>query len=580
MPTYEYICEKCGHEFEAFQSIAAQALRICPKELCLRKKWGRGRVKRKISAGAGLLFKGGGFYITDYRSEGYKQAAKKDSAPAKPSGGDAKPAPEKTAPTADKKMKSALHRCIGKWLHQFNGLTIQRFNDSTFRRLSVFCVVIFSMFARAQVPPPDTASAHSVSGQFIVTGAPSPATGAGLAARPEIATNADLVRLEPALLAVSAERIKASLRRELDLAPNAPWRGQIFLVLHPAQSTDEDVAIISERFAGGWNYQVRLPDVLPRTRFARAMTGVLLLEFANRNARARCAEIPAWLTDGLSRQLFADDWQEVILSSPAKMVNGLPVSRTVTTERGLDPLAGTRRILRNEPALTFEQLSWPTGAQLSGADGGVYRASAQLLVNELLGLKNGRAHLCAMLEALPDCYNWQTAFQTAFRENFPRPLDVEKWWALQVVGFAARDPGPRWTPAVSRDQLDEILSVPVEVRMASNALPARVKISLQAVIRNWDQARQFAILQTKLRDLELAQLRMAAPLAVLTYGYRRAIADYLGSGSRAAPLQQLGKHPPDSPSKKTVNNTLKKLDALDAQRRAIESAIKPDDLRP
>ena len=83
MPTYEYICKKCGHEFEAVRSISATPLRICPKEFCARKKWGRGRVEKKISAGAGLLFKGSGFYITDYRSEGYKQAAKKDSAPAK-----------------------------------------------------------------------------------------------------------------------------------------------------------------------------------------------------------------------------------------------------------------------------------------------------------------------------------------------------------------------------------------------------------------------------------------------------------------------------------------------------------------
>ena len=210
----------------------------------------------------------------------------------------------------------------------------------------------------------------------------------------------------------------------------------------------------------------------------------------------------------------------------------------------------------------------------------MYRASAQLLVNELLGLKNGRAHLRAMLETLPDCYNWQTAFQTAFRENFPRPLDVEKWWALQIVGFATRDPGPTWTPAASRDRLDEILSVPVEMRTASNALPVHVQISLQAVIRNWDLARQVAILQTKLRDLELAQLRMAAPLAVLTDGYRRAIADYLGSGGRAAPWLLLGKHPAVSPSKTTVNDTLKKLDVLDARRRAIESAIKPEGLSP
>jgi putative FmdB family regulatory protein len=110
MPTYEYICEKCGHEFEVPQSISAGPLRICPKELCGRKKWGRGRVKRRISTGGGLLFKGSGFYITDYRSEGYKQAAKKDSTPAAPAGGESKPAkgetpspPAKPAPKAGKK---------------------------------------------------------------------------------------------------------------------------------------------------------------------------------------------------------------------------------------------------------------------------------------------------------------------------------------------------------------------------------------------------------------------------------------------------------------------------------------------
>ena len=81
MPTYEYLCQKCGREFETFQSISARPLQVCPKDLCPRKKWGRGRVKRKISAGAGLLFKGSGFYITDYRSEGYKAAATKESTP-------------------------------------------------------------------------------------------------------------------------------------------------------------------------------------------------------------------------------------------------------------------------------------------------------------------------------------------------------------------------------------------------------------------------------------------------------------------------------------------------------------------
>ena len=102
MPTYEYICERCGSEFEIVQSISAGSLRICPKELCGQKKWGRGRVKRKISAGGGLLFKGSGFYITDYRSQGYQQAAKKDSAAPKTSSGDAKSAPAKTTTDAAK----------------------------------------------------------------------------------------------------------------------------------------------------------------------------------------------------------------------------------------------------------------------------------------------------------------------------------------------------------------------------------------------------------------------------------------------------------------------------------------------
>jgi len=108
MPTYEYICAKCGHEFEKFQSIADKALRICPEDLCAKKKWGRGSVKRKISTGGGLIFKGSGFYITDYRSEGYKQAAKKESEAAKPATDSkpAKPADAASKPAAKQESKA------------------------------------------------------------------------------------------------------------------------------------------------------------------------------------------------------------------------------------------------------------------------------------------------------------------------------------------------------------------------------------------------------------------------------------------------------------------------------------------
>jgi putative FmdB family regulatory protein len=115
MPTYDYACDACGHRFEQFQSIKADALVECPK--CHEPK-----LRRLIGAGAGFLFKGGGFYITDYRSENYKSGAKSaeggTSTPAdaaKPSeaksGGsppaESKPAESKPAAKPDSKPSSA-----------------------------------------------------------------------------------------------------------------------------------------------------------------------------------------------------------------------------------------------------------------------------------------------------------------------------------------------------------------------------------------------------------------------------------------------------------------------------------------
>ncbi len=68
MPTYEYKCENCGHQFEQFQSITSKPLRVCPK--C-----GQNTLNRLIGAGAGIIFKGSGFYATDYRNDSYKKAA-------------------------------------------------------------------------------------------------------------------------------------------------------------------------------------------------------------------------------------------------------------------------------------------------------------------------------------------------------------------------------------------------------------------------------------------------------------------------------------------------------------------------
>ena len=89
MPTYDYICDDCGHEFETYESITAEPRKDCPE--C-----SQATLRRKIGPGAAILFKGSGFYQTDYRSESYKKAAKAD----KPSDGAAKPSGESASPSS------------------------------------------------------------------------------------------------------------------------------------------------------------------------------------------------------------------------------------------------------------------------------------------------------------------------------------------------------------------------------------------------------------------------------------------------------------------------------------------------
>ena len=107
MPTYDYICDDCAHEFEAFESIKADPQTVCPS--C-----GQPKLRRKIGPGAAVLFKGSGFYQTDYRSESYKQAAKSDkptsessSTPPKGDGGSSGSSSTSTAPAASPPASSS-----------------------------------------------------------------------------------------------------------------------------------------------------------------------------------------------------------------------------------------------------------------------------------------------------------------------------------------------------------------------------------------------------------------------------------------------------------------------------------------
>tara|TARA_B110000263_G_scaffold106977_1_gene93390 strand:- start:87 stop:428 length:342 start_codon:yes stop_codon:yes gene_type:complete len=113
MPTYEYSCAKCEKTIEVFHSIKAAHLKICPKDACAKKKWGKGKVKRLLGTGAGIIFKGDGFYETDYRSENYKSGEKKaadavkKATEKKSDSKESKGGKESKKPTAKKKPKKS-----------------------------------------------------------------------------------------------------------------------------------------------------------------------------------------------------------------------------------------------------------------------------------------------------------------------------------------------------------------------------------------------------------------------------------------------------------------------------------------
>jgi len=433
--------------------------------------------------------------------------------------------------------------------------------------------------AQDQFLGPAMLRASSGSGQFLVQ-AVSPEEPARI-----LATNQSLIHLEPTLLTVSAERIKQELWRALDA--NQAWQGKVFVTLYPATSADDGAVISSERFNDGWHYRVLLPNVVQRTRYVRAMTEVLLLEMANRSAGPRSAEIPTWLVEGLARQLLASKEAEIILPPPATpgassarliqtpagpVLSGLALTSVLADGRWEDPLNLAYKELTSYPPLSFQDLSWPTDGQLADEAGELYRSSAQLFVNNLLRLEDGRACLRAFLAELPRHYNWQFAFLLAFQGHFQRPLDIEKWWALQVAAFTGHDLAQTWPQAKSWEELDQTLRFGIQVRTRADELPLHAEASLQNIVRDWDRVPQTLALQTKLRELELVRSHVSHDLFFLVGDYRQVIANYLANRDQSGFPLGLRKN---AAQRRAAAVALMQLNALDAQRLALRPVPSP-----
>ncbi len=434
------------------------------------------------------------------------------------------------------------------------------------KRLAIFAAALAALMNASAQMPPGTAVIGSVSGQFQVSSRRPSISAHSL----QLSTTPDMITLEPALAAVSCERIKQELLRELGMRDQ--WQGKIFVIIVPAISTDDPVGVAPERFAGAWNCGIQLPDVIDRERFVEAVVRACLTEIGNRNSHGRFAEIPEWLVQGFTGQLLGFCEEKFVLAPPQMGKNGFSVTRLgvdLTDNprasgpdfHNLNPLAEAIAVVHTNRPLTYDELSWPTDDQLMGDGHANYRSSSQLFVTQLLRLRNGPACMSAMLAELPNYLNWQLAFLDAFNRSFGEQLDVEKWWALQLTDFTGRDLLHLWTPEESWRRLDEFFQIPIDVKIGP-APAMRTDITFQTAIRGWSRTRQLLLLKQKLWDLELLRARVSLDYIPLMEDYRETLQAYYKkriSGARNIPRS-------GPLLDKLENETIQKLDDLDTTR--------------
>jgi len=406
-------------------------------------------------------------------------------------------------------------------------------------------------------------SVQSRTGQFVIT-SPNP-PGAFVAPSVPLALPkppTDKIDLEPAQATVICERIKEAVLREFGLKDQ--WRGKVLILLRPASQTDGQVHLQSTRYHDGWQYRIEMPDQVETNRLVRAIAQTVLQEISNRQSPDRSAEIPLWLSEGITALLLD--------THPTSFLLNLNTQISFTA-RHPDALRVARQRLNRDTALSFSDLNLPTEGQLHGAAWETYRRSAQVFVASLLNLSGGRLAMQDLLQRLPNYLNPQLAFLQSFAAHFQSPLDIEKWWSIRLVNFTGRDQHSRWNAADVLQRLDEILVAPVELRNATNALPQRGELPLQRLFSQMDFLQQRPLVQQKMQQLQTLQWNAPTELARLIADYHAALAAYLQRRDNLDTAPAKGRAP-DS-ARLASAEAVKQLDLLDVIRQDMGQFAKP-----
>ncbi len=418
---------------------------------------------------------------------------------------------------------------------------------------------------------------RSHSGQFVVTRYES--TPGRQPPSSQASTNSALIPLEPATLAITAERVRQALLKEL-LQPDF-WQARVYVVIDNRLPQNSPALIGATRFTQGWRYQIELPNSIEPLKLVRGLTQVLLLEFANRSQPSRSAEIPLWLSEGLTQQILHQSLFDLVVRPPTQNSRPVVGPGGVTAGRfrestdqqvGYYPLAAARERLSTHAALSFTRMAEVATEDLASETWLTFQASSHAFVNQLLEIPGGRLALANLLQTLPYTLNWQTAFFNSFQPRFVRTLDVEKWWSVVLVQLTGQNPLAAWSLQTAHDKIDQILLVPVLLPDSNDKLARRKSVSVQQIIQNWEFLAQQNLLQGVLNQLRICRFKVPPEMLELHDAYISTIDDYLSKRAvvgRARSLPGL----PASTADLLVKDTVQRLDGLDSQRRQSSAPV-------
>ncbi|MBX3745781.1 MAG: hypothetical protein KF833_10785 [Verrucomicrobiae bacterium] len=422
-----------------------------------------------------------------------------------------------------------------------------------FRRLLAHLGAFLVPWIAAAADFPDTHTAISRSGQFVVSG---PRTPQPTALSPS--TPSDSFReLQAPTLAVSCERVKSEFLRLLQL-PDL-WRasggqaGKILVGIDPLRSTNAPLTVQVTPFKPGWQFLIALPSRTTEDRLVRILVQALVLELANRSSPSRVAEAPLWLVEGLT--------QSVLRSAPKNLVLQ-PHSRTDASFLMSGRLDHVRDQLARHPPLSFHQLSQPDLDRMDERQWDLYAACAHLLVRELSHLPQGPHRLTDWIARLPDHWNWQSGFLEVYRPEFHSLLDVEKWWSLSLALFTGRNAAQAWSREFTLRKLDEALH-PVGLLPGAGNQVSRVP--LETIVRDWDFPRQSQVLRRFLQQIHAVRLHAPPDIAPLIFRYSDAVEEYLAA-RRQAGFAPASRGQPILSTRILVRDAVSRLRELDGER--------------